>query len=102
MRERTMRIDVYLSAEEARKLTSLCQLSGLSKSTFIRQSILGCEIKPRPPDSYKDLVRELSAIGNNINQVAHLANAQGGIVSSQVAELTDCMSKVWHLVQDRV
>ena len=102
MRERTIRIDVYLSAEEARKLTSLCQLSGLSKSTIIRQSILGCEIKSRPPDSYKDLVRELSAIGNNINQVAHLANAQGGIASSQVAELTDCMSKIWRLVQEKV
>lgn len=102
MRERNTRIAVYLSAEEAGKLNHICKTSGQSRSAAVRQWILGCEIKPRPPDSYKDLARELSAIGNNINQIAHTANAAGKLSQAQAQQAAELMRRVWRLVEERV
>lgn len=102
MRERSIRTVVYLSAEEADKLENICEIAGQRKSTIIRQWILGCKIKPRPPDSYRELARELSAIGTNINQIARLANAKGEITAKQMAELTTQMGKIWQLVQKKI
>lgn len=102
MRERSIRTVVYLSAEEAEKLKYICEVAGQRKSTVIRQWILGCKIKPRPPDSYRELAMELSAIGTNINQIARLANAKGGITAKQMAELTSQMGEIWRLVQKKI
>lgn len=67
---------------------------------FIRNLIAGCNLKPRPPDSYKALVRELSAIGNNINQITRLANASGSISPAQTEQLTHLMREVWVKLQN--
>ena len=41
---------------------------------FVRALVDGCRIKPAPPDSYNKLRQQLSAIGNNLNQLTHIAN----------------------------
>lgn len=69
---------------------------------FVRSLVDGCEIKPRPPDSYKDLARELSAIGNNLNQIAHIANRTGQVTQRQLQQATDLMRQIWTLVQERI
>ena len=43
---------------------------------FIRLLVSGVQLRPRPPDNIAALIRELHAIGNNINQIAYWANAQ--------------------------
>ena len=42
------------------------------------------EIKPRPPEAYGKLLRELSAIGNNINQIAHIANMKKDVSIDEI------------------
>lgn len=39
---------------------------------FVRSLVDGCRIKPAPPDSYNKLRQQLSAIGNNLNQLTHV------------------------------
>lgn len=51
---------------------------------FVRALVEGCRIKPAPPDSYNKLRQQLSAIGNNLNQLTHIANATGRISASQL------------------
>ncbi len=101
-RKRNIRISVRLNEREHRMLKGKCQASGLTIEALVRSLIEGCEVKPRPPDSYKDLARELAAIGNNINQAVHLANSTCYISRTQIEYLSNQMTEVWRLVQERV
>ena len=69
MRKREHFIGLWLDDTEYKHLLKQCDLSGLNASALIRHSIMGVNIQPKPPDTYAALLRELSAIGNNVNQI---------------------------------
>ena len=48
---------------------------------------MGVNLYPRPPDEYADIRRQLAAIGNNINQIAHTVNGQKYAADSQIRVL---------------
>lgn len=73
---------------------------GAGHGPFLRSLILGVELRPRPPDTYAALLRELSAIGNNINQIAHTVNAQKYAADSQVDRAVALVQRAWRLVKD--
>lgn len=72
-------VHVYLYEDEYEKYVSQVEKSGLSKSQYMRQLINGYKIKELPPLDYYNLIRELNAIGNNLNQIARIANSIGEI-----------------------
>ena len=100
MRKREHFIGLWLDDAEYKRLLKQCELSGLSTSALIRHTITGIEIQPRPPDTYAALLRELSAIGNNVNQIAYWANARKGITDADVASAVALVRKAWQLVKE--
>ena len=60
---------------------------------FIRALIAGVNLRPRPPDEYAEIRRQLAAIGNNINQIARKANA-GFATKEDVRELKFLMRTI--------
>lgn len=102
MLKRNKQVIIRLTESEYAALREKADAAGLKVSPLIRRLIEGCEVRPRPPDSYKDLARELSAIGNNINQITHLANSTGYVSRAQIEQLTSLMAQVWQLVQERI
>ena len=102
MREREHFIGVWLGDKEFANLNSQCAITGLSTSAFVRQTIAGVQLKPRPPDEYPALLRELAAIGNNINQIAHWANARKSIHEAGIVEAAVLANKAWRLVKDKL
>ena len=48
-----------------------------------------------PNATYIKLIKELSAVGNNLNQIAHLANATGKITEDQWKETHQLLEKIW-------
>lgn len=100
MRKREKFIGLWLSDAEYRHLLKQCSLSGLSISALLRHSIMDINIQPRPPDTYAALLRELSAIGNNINQIAHTANARKDISKAEVDEAIALVQKAWRMVKE--
>lgn len=75
-------------------------MTGLSVSTLVRKLIAGTQLRPRPPDEYPKLLRELSAIGNNINQIAYWANAQKSIHEAEIVDAAVLARKAWELVKN--
>lgn len=75
-------------------------MTGLSVSVLIRKLIAGSQLRPRPPDEYTNLLRELSAIGNNINQIAYWANAQKSIHEAEIVDAAVLAKKAWELVKN--
>ena len=61
--------------EEADLLTERAARCGLSRSAYIRQTSLGHSPAERPSFLEREAIYHLSRIGNNLNQLAHHANA---------------------------
>ena len=55
--------------------------------------------RPAPPTA---LLRELSAIGNNVNQIAYWANAQQSIREEDIREAAALIRQAWQLVKETV
>ena len=100
MRKRQHFIGLWLSDEEYAQLMKQCAISSLSSSTILRASIVGMEIKSRPPETYAALLRELSAIGSNVNQIARWANTLKYISEFDILMAPDLVQKAWRLVKD--
>ena len=51
----------------------------LSRAAYIRKLVSGYVPKETPPFGYYRMTDELNAIGNNLNQLAYIANATGRV-----------------------
>ena len=69
-------VTLRLTTSQYAHLRRQAEASGLKMEPLLRQLIMGVNLRPRPPDTYAALLRELSAIGNNVNQIAHTANSK--------------------------
>ena len=95
MRKREHFIGLWLDDREYKHLLKQCSISGLNTSALIRHSVMGVELRPRPPDACAALLRELSAIGNNIHQLSAKANALNFIDAPALAK----EAQRWHKFQ---
>lgn len=93
-------ITLRLNASQYTHLKKQTEITGLKMEPLIRQLITGVNLRPRPPDTYAALLRELSAIGNNINQLAHQANARGETTKDEIYEAAQLVQQVVRLVKD--
>lgn len=66
-----------LSEKEHKRLQRRAKSCGLSMSGYVRQIINGYKPRESPPADYFAMTRELKEIGNNLNQLAFVANATG-------------------------
>ena len=71
-------ICLRLNLEEAKRLYQDSKRCGLAKTAYLRQLIMGAEIKARPSQEIKKLRTEIHHIGNNVNQIARKINAGFG------------------------
>ena len=69
----------WFSPQEAKELKRKAKLCGITETAVIRILLRGYEPREKPDAIFYDTMRELSAIGNNINQLAAKANALGFI-----------------------
>ena len=77
MRSRPVQIKVYLNEEEYENLCNLCEKTNLKKGRLIRLLLEGYVPPKAPPVDYKKLIREVRAVGNNINQILFYVNTNG-------------------------
>ena len=75
-------------------------IAGLGMDPFIRNLVLGVQLRPRPPDTYAALLRELSALGNNANQIAHWANLQKSMSEADIRRAAALVYEAWRLVKE--
>ncbi len=100
MRMRNKVLYVYLSEDEHNALTKKVAETGLSTSAYIRNAIMGIELRPRPPDDYYNLLKEINAIGVNINQIAHIANFERTVADEKIAYVVELIEEVIEKVRD--
>lgn len=75
--KRNVKKQFWFSRAEAQDLQKKSKRTCLSEAALVRLLVRGYEPKERPDERFYDVMRELSAIGNNINQLAAQANSLG-------------------------
>ena len=100
MRKRMIKISVRLNEQEHAHLKRLSETSGLKMEPLIRQLILGRDIKPRPPENLAALLRQMSAMGNNINQIAKVANSSKFIRSEDMEAIQKMQDELWQAIKE--
>ena len=93
MRKRNVQILFRLTEEEAEHLNELVRKSGRSKEAFLREMVKGYQLCEKPDPEFYRIMRELSAIGNRINQLAVKANALGFIDTQKLNSELDRLHK---------
>ena len=74
MRKRNVDKHIWFDRQEAQDLQKKAKKACLTEAALIRLLIRGYEPREKPDERFYDAMRELSAIGNNINQIARALN----------------------------
>lgn len=70
-------VSVIMNTEQYYTLKSKAQSAGMSMPEFVRVLIFKANIIPRLSKDEAWLIRQLCGMANNVNQLAHKANAEG-------------------------
>ena len=95
MRKRNVDKHIWFDGQEAQDLQKKAKKACLTEAALIRLLIRGYEPREKPDERFYDAMRELSAIGNNINQLAIKANALGFVDTPMLRE----EARKWHEFQ---
>ena len=79
MRTRSIKKQFWINKEEATILKNKSKKVGLNESDFLRLLIVNTKLKEKPDDRFYDVMKDMRAIGNNLNQIARVANSTGNI-----------------------
>lgn len=97
-KRKTERLNLRLSSDDKRNVAYHAKLMNISANEYIelcirRKRIVICE-------DFPDLIFHLSRIGNNINQIAAVANKNDYISESCIGEVKALMNKCYELMND--
>lgn len=95
MRKRNIQKIVRFSRDEVQDLQKKAKKACLSEAGLIRSLLRGYEPREKPDERFYDVMRELSSIGNNINQLAVKANTLGFVDAPQLKK----EAERWHKFQ---
>ena len=96
MKRRTVKKQFWFSRDEAQDLQKKAKRTCLSEAALVRLLVKGYEPKERPDERFYDVMRQLSSIGNNINQIAKKANEINSIYAGDIEDLKENYEDICH------
>ncbi len=98
MRKRNVQILFRLASDEAQEFDKKVKKSGLHRETFLREMIAGFTLREKPDKDFYSVMKQLTAIGNNLNQLAAKAQSLNFIDSPELEK----QSREWAELQSAV
>ena len=97
-RERDIFMSIRINQSESDKLAKDITRTKLTKSEYIRNLIMNVNIKEKPDRDFFIILRNISNIASNMNQIAVVANSKGFIdvdaYNNNVSELREIEKKL--------
>jgi len=93
MQTRHIKKQTWMNKAEAQSLQRKAKKAGLTEAALIRSLVSGYEPKSAPDDRFFDAMRQISAIGNSMNQIARKANALGFIDAPYYKQQAEMLQK---------
>lgn len=95
------KITIKMATNEYRYLKTKAHEAGINQSEYIRQCIQGSIVKQRITPELMNHIRQLSGMANNINQIAHKANAAGyPVIHKHCLYMNERLDKVIKMIED--
>ena len=92
---------VRLSEQEQKTLLKKAGECGMKPSQYIRKLITeGGMVDMSLPEQRRDFINKIARSGNNINQIAHRANADRGISEYSVKSVEDHLKEIQKLMKE--
>lgn len=101
MRKRRHVIPLRLTEKELQHLNRQAEQSGMSREKYLRALVMSKTIRPRPCTHHADLLRKVSGLCNNANQLAHRANSTGVAGQESVDKMIQISQKIWKEVKSQ-
>jgi len=70
---KTVRLDFRFTSQTANTIKKKSELAGVTMTEYITR-LIHSDLEPIEKDTLRGIYKELAAIGNNINQIAHKMN----------------------------
>ena len=102
MQTRNKSFLLRLTEQEYATLKRKSELAALKMNPFMLTHINGSELHPRTPDTCKALARQVAAVGNNLNQLARIANFNGKAEDAYLQEAQQIMTRIWLLMKEQL
>ena len=94
--KRTRSVQVRLTEEEIDYLNHKFELSGLkSKSEFMRMMFFEGLVVKFSDDDMQFLMRQISGVTNNVNQIATRVNSTDKIYANDIEEIRQKQEEIW-------
>lgn len=88
MRNKVYQIHAFIDSKEKAKFDERVKISRLTQSAFIRRACLDDYVMNIvDPKLLSKIYAEVNRVGNNINQIAHLANSNKSISDSELQQV---------------
>lgn len=100
MRRRNIHVNFWMNEAEYKHLKEQARIAGMGTDPFLRNLVAGVQLRPRPPGELPRLLRQLTGIANNINQIAHNTNARKRATDTDIRELTALVQEAYRLIKD--
>ncbi len=95
MRNRNIKINIFLNEEENKIFNEKVKKSGLNKSEFFRKIILDYQLKEKPDEKFYEVLSQLRGMATNLNQIARACNRYGYVNNDKYIPLA-------HKIEDLV
>ena len=92
---RTFRLSEY----ELQKLSEGAAAAGMNESKYVRELILHGGVDATHAEDRKNLIRQISGIATNINQMAKRCNETEWITNRNVCDMTHALGEVLGLLK---
>ncbi|MDL2232364.1 MobC family plasmid mobilization relaxosome protein [Ruminococcaceae bacterium OttesenSCG-928-L11] len=99
-RTRSKQINIRLTPQEYDKLLKIQQYTGWNRTQVIQSFIMKQKLKERSSVEWPELLRQISAIGNNINQIARIANANRHVNPDEWEQVRELQTLIWKKMMD--
>ncbi len=100
--DRCKPVTVRFTEYEHAQLMQACQETCRSASDLIRETAAGIQIHTRPPAINSELLRELAAWGNNLNQIAYRLNTGNTPCSFEIMQAIEACHQALDILGSRL
>jgi len=99
MLTRNKKVTFRMTEKEYESFKRKVQKSCLNQECFIRCALMNQTIHERPAVDWGKAVNHMSMIGNNINQIAHIANISRNVSQESLDAVKDELSALWQYIK---
>jgi hypothetical protein len=92
---------VRLSEGEREQVNKDAESNGLNPSEYVRELVLhGGSVDKSLKIDRRDLINQISRVGNNVNQLTHLANSERSVSDHAIMQIVGYMKDIRNLLME--